>query len=131
MDLAYRKDRLFAFCEVLVSERADNVYYKALAGRLTGRVLELGCDKGAAITHLAHKRLELYGLNSAPQMLALVRHHEGDDSIPWHAKTIELFEISGLFRMIFITGHSFECLVRDTKICPFIFSRGFWAKVEF
>ena len=59
---------------------------------LTGCVLELGYGKGAAITHLAHERLDLYGLNSAPQMLALVRYHEGHDTFSWHAGTIEQFE---------------------------------------
>ena len=38
VDLAYLEDRLVALCEVLDSERAYNVYYKALAGFFFDRV---------------------------------------------------------------------------------------------
>ena len=119
VDLAYREDRLVALYDVLNSGRADHAYYRRLSASLSGRVLEVGCGTGAAITFMARAGLELYGLDPAAGMLSVARHRDGGDLVSWHEGTIEQFGEDGPFEMIFMTGHVFQCLLQDNEITSF------------
>ena len=81
VDLAYREDRLVALYGVLNSGRADHAYYRRLSASLPGRIMEVGCGMGAAITFMARAGLELYALDPAAGMLSVARYRDGGDLV--------------------------------------------------
>ena len=93
-----------------ITGRCPNVVGPCFGGRLW---------HGAAITFMARAGLELYGLDPSAGTLSVVRDRDGGDLASWYEGTIEQFGEDGLFEMIFMTVHAFQCLLQDNEIISF------------
>lgn len=67
-------DRIARFYDLDVfSYEDDYVFYRGLAARSCGRILELGCGTGRLLTRLASAGFEIDGLDISEQVLAIAR----------------------------------------------------------
>ena len=86
----------------------DGPFYLALARRLGGNVLELGCGTGRLTIPLAQQGLDITGLDVAPAMLARAREKAGDLPIQWVEADARHFDLRRRFGFIFEAGATFQ-----------------------
>lgn len=90
----------------------DGPFYLALAQRIGGPVLELGCGTGRITIPLAEHGIEVTGLDIVPEMLARARHKAKGLSIPWIEGDARTFHLGRKFRLVFETGGTFQHLLK-------------------
>jgi len=106
----------------LGGRKEDIAYYvEAFQGR-SGSALELACGTGRLLLPLARSGLAIEGLDSAPDMLAILRRKAaslGLDDIKLYEQPMQEFAIQKRFDSIFIAGGSFQLLIsyEDALAC--------------
>jgi SAM-dependent methyltransferase len=86
----------------------EGPFYLALAQRLGGNVLELGCGTGRLTIPLAQQGLTMTGLDVAPQMLRLAREKASALPIHWVEADARRFQLGRRFGFIFEAGATFQ-----------------------
>jgi SAM-dependent methyltransferase len=106
-----------------LSGRKEDIacYVEVFKGH-SGSALELACGTGRLLLPLAQSGVAVEGLDSAPDMLALLRKKAallGLDDICLYEQPMQDFAISKQFDSIFIAGGSFQLLIpyEDALAC--------------
>jgi SAM-dependent methyltransferase len=89
----------------------DGPFYLALAEKVGGPALELGCGTGRITIPLGQQGLEMTGLDIAPAMLARAQQKAGPLSIRWVEADMRAFQLERQFRLICATGGAFQLLL--------------------
>ena len=98
-----------------LSERKEDIaYYAEVFRERSGSVLELACGTGRLLLPLAQSGVAIEGLDSAPDMLAILRKKAaliGLDDISLDEQPMQEFAIPKKFDSIFIAGGTFQLLI--------------------
>jgi SAM-dependent methyltransferase len=86
----------------------DGPFYLALARRLGGSVLELGCGTGRLTVPLAQQGFDMTGLDVMPKMLARAREKSRGLPIQWVEADVRHFDLRRRFGFIFESGATFQ-----------------------
>ena len=86
----------------------DGPFILALAKKLGGAVLELGCGTGRVTIPLAQNGVEIVGLDIVPGMVERARQKSGEVSIEWILADVRTFHLGRKFRLIFESGSVFR-----------------------
>lgn len=89
----------------------DGPFYLALAQRIGGPVLELGCGTGRITIPMAQQGMTMTGLDIVPGMLALARQKAQSLPIQWVEADARSFKLGRQFRFIFESGSMFQHLL--------------------
>lgn len=113
-------DNLEEFAHPVDYDRADPgdagvVFYSALALEANGPVLELACGSGRVTIPVAKLGLPVTGLDIVPGMLALARGKSAGLPVRWVEGDARTFELREHFRLIFLTGNSFQAFVTNAE----------------
>jgi SAM-dependent methyltransferase len=93
----------------------DGPFYLALAQKLGGRVLELGCGTGRITIPMAEAGVDITGLDIVPGMLARARDKAGDLPIEWVEGDVCDFHLGRKFSVIIAPGNVFEHLLKRSQ----------------
>lgn len=96
----------------------DGPFYLALAQKINGSVLELGCGTGRLTIPLARHGIDITGLDIVPEMLNRAQSKAGDQQIPWVEGDVRDFHLGRKFNLICAPGCVFEHLLnhKDQKV---------------
>jgi SAM-dependent methyltransferase len=83
-------------------------FYTSLAQETGGPVLELACGTGRVSIPIARLGMDVTGLDFAPAMLEQARRKSGALPVRWAQADARSFDLGRLFRLIFLTGNSFQ-----------------------
>jgi SAM-dependent methyltransferase len=86
-------------------------FYLALAQKVGGPVLELGCGTGRVTIPLARQGVNITGLDIVPGMLAQARRKAEGLPIRWVEADARTFHLATQFDLIFTTGATFQHLL--------------------
>jgi ubiquinone/menaquinone biosynthesis C-methylase UbiE len=86
----------------------DGPFILALAQKLGGAVLELGCGTGRMTIPLAQNGVEVVGLDIVHGMIERARQKSGELPIEWILADVRTFQLSRKFRLIFESGSVFR-----------------------
>jgi SAM-dependent methyltransferase len=106
-----------------LSEMKDDIaYYAEVFRERSGSVLELACGTGRLLLPLAESGVAIEGLDSAPDMLAILRKKAallGLDDIQLYEQPMQEFAIPKKFDSVFIAGGTFQLLIpyEDALAC--------------
>ncbi len=89
-------------------------FYSALAQETGGPVLELGCGTGRVSVPIARLGLDVTGLDIVPGMLAKARGKSVGLPIEWVEGDARAFDLGRQFRLIFLTGNTFQAFLTRT-----------------
>ncbi len=89
----------------------DGPFYLALAEKIGGPVLELGCGTGRITIPLSQRGIEIVGLDLAPAMLGRAQQKAGSLPIRWVEADMRAFQLDPKFRLICATGGAFQLLL--------------------
>jgi SAM-dependent methyltransferase len=91
----------------------DGPFYLALAQRLGGAVLELGCGTGRVTIPLAQQGIDITGLDLVRQMLRHARRKARELSVDvnWIEADIRSFRLGRRFSFVFESGATFQHLL--------------------
>lgn len=98
----------------LSERKEDIVYYAEVFRGHSGSVLELACGTGRLLLPLAQSGVAIEGLDSAPDMLAILRKKAvslGLGNIRLYEQPMQEFAIQKRFDSIFIAGGTFQLLI--------------------
>jgi len=106
----------------LSGRKEDVAYYLEAFQGHSGSALELACGTGRLLLPLARSGVAIEGLDSAPDMLAILRRKAaslGLDDIQLYEQPMQEFTIRKRFDSIFIAGGSFQLLIsyQDALAC--------------
>jgi SAM-dependent methyltransferase len=106
----------------LSGRKEDVAYYLEAFQGHSGSALELACGTGRLLLPLARSGVAIEGLDSAPDMLAILRRKAaslGLDDIQLYEQPMQEFAIQKRFDSIFIAGGSFQLLIsyEDALAC--------------
>jgi SAM-dependent methyltransferase len=106
----------------LSGRKEDIAYYAEVFRERSGSVLELACGTGRLLLPLAQSGVAIEGLDSAPDMLAVLRKKAaslGLDDIRLYEQPMQKFDIPKKFDSIFIAGGTFQLLIshEDALAC--------------
>lgn len=87
------------------------LFYAALAQRIGGAVLELGCGTGRFTIPMARQGINITGLDIAAGMLALAQRKSVDTAIQWVEADARSFALGRRFHFIFESGGMFQHLL--------------------
>ena len=96
------------------SFETDGPFYLALAQRLGGTVLELGCGTGRITILLAQSGIDVTGLDIAPAMLQRALQKADGLPIRWVEGDVRSFQLDQQFDLICATGGVFNMLLTRT-----------------
>jgi SAM-dependent methyltransferase len=113
-------DNLEEFADPVDYDRADSgddggAFYCALAREAGGSVLELACGTGRVTIPIAKLGLPVTGLDIVPGMLARARSKSAGSSVRWLEGDARTFDLRERFRLIFMTGNSFQAFVTNDE----------------
>jgi SAM-dependent methyltransferase len=102
--------------------KEDIAYYLEVFHGHLGSALELACGTGRLLLPLAQSGVAIEGLDSAPDMLAILRKKAallGLDDIQLYEQSMQEFAIPKKFDSIFIAGGTFQLLIpyEDALAC--------------
>lgn len=86
----------------------DGPFYLALAQRIGGRVLELGCGTGRITIPMAQQGIDISGLDIMPAMLEQAKRKAGNLPIRWVEADARTFMLGEKFQFIFESGATFQ-----------------------
>ena len=86
----------------------DRDFYRAVCAG-AGRVLELGCGSGRILAALAADVVDLHGLDSSEEALALARENL-PASVELHKGEMETFDVGGDFDRVLVPFNGIYCL---------------------
>ena len=89
----------------------DDDFYRALALRSGGPVLDLACGTGRLARAMAADGLRVVGLDLAESMVARARLLDPHGSVVWHVGDAARFDLGRRFRLIVMTAHAFQHLI--------------------
>jgi SAM-dependent methyltransferase len=89
----------------------DGPFYHALAQKVGGPVLELGCGTGRITIPLAKHGIVMTGLDIVPSMLGRAQQKSGSLPIHWVEADMRTFQLGRKFRLICATGGAFQHLL--------------------
>jgi SAM-dependent methyltransferase len=92
---------------------ADDDFYLALAQRLGGPVLDLGCGTGRLARALAATGLDVTAVDVSPAMLARARALDLDGRVRYSEGDIRDLRLDRRFGLALMTGHGFQHLLSD------------------
>src|ERR1041385_2429439 len=92
----------------------DGPFYLALAQRIGGRVLEIGCGTGRIPIPMAQQGIEITGLDITPNMLEWARRKAGDLPIDWIQADARSFALDQKYQFIFESGATFQHMLERT-----------------
>jgi SAM-dependent methyltransferase len=109
-------DNLAEFADPHTYDMEDNsdtgvAFYAALAQETGGPVLELACGTGRVSIPIARLGFAVTGLDIVPGMLARARSKSAGLPIRWVEGDARTFDLGEQFRLIFLTGNSFQALL--------------------
>ena len=93
---------------------ADDDFYLALARRLGGPVLDLGCGTGRLARALAAAGLDVAAVDAAPDMLARARALDPQGRVHYREGDIRALYLERRFGLALMTGHGFQHLLTET-----------------
>ena len=93
---------------------ADDDFYLALAQRLGGPVVDLGCGTGRLARALAEAGLEVTAVDAAPAMLEHARALDPLGRVQYHEGDIRALLLERRFGLAVMTGHGFQHLLTDS-----------------
>jgi SAM-dependent methyltransferase len=101
------------------SYQEDLPYWRTLASRSPGPILELGCGTGRVYIPLLQDGYEMWGLDNDPAMLAILRTRLENQRLP--ATNIFLtdmsdFQISSWFSLMISPCNTFSTLTQEQRI---------------
>ena len=88
-------------------------FYLALAHRIGGPVLDLGCGTGMLASRIAQEIRPVAGLDPAKGMLQVARRRAGADRVEWIEGDARRFDLGRQFNLIYLTGHAFQVFLTD------------------
>ena len=91
----------------------DAAFYLSLAGSHSCSVLDLGCGTGTLCCMLAERGHRVTGIDPASAMLAVAKRKPHADQVEWIQTSAQLYRSMRRFDLIVMTGHAFQCLLRD------------------
>jgi SAM-dependent methyltransferase len=90
-------------------------FYRELGAQAQARgqsVLEVACGTGRVAVRLAEDGIDVVGLDLSPAMLSIAQEKRaGMDNVRWVQADMRAFELSELFGLAIIPGHSFQNLL--------------------
>ena len=86
----------------------DGPFILALAKKLGGRVLELGCGTGRVTIPLAQNGLDIVGIDVVPGMIERAKLKSKGLPIEWVLADARTFQLGRKFRLIFESGSVFH-----------------------
>lgn len=86
----------------------DGPFILALAKKLGGTVLELGCGTGRVTIPLAQNGIDIVGLDVVPGMIERARQKSNDLPIEWVVADVRTFQLGRKFQLIFESGSVFH-----------------------
>lgn len=92
---------------------ADDDFYLALAQRLGGSVLDLGCGTGRLARALAEAGLEVTAVDAAPAMLERARALDPEGRVRYREGDVRELQLERQFGMVAMTGHGFQHLLTE------------------
>jgi len=93
----------------------DGPFYLALAQKVNGSVLELGCGTGRVTIPIAQKGIDVTGVDTVSEMLAQANEKAGGIPIQWIEADIRDFHLGKRYELIYTTGSVFQHLVDRTE----------------
>lgn len=93
----------------------DGPFFLALAQRVGGPVLELGCGTGRIIIPLAQQGIDITGLDIVPEMLVRARDKSKGLPIRWVEADARTFHLEKQFHLIFEAGTFQHFLSRNDQ----------------
>jgi len=98
-----------------LKERSDDVdYYSGYFHNFKGRVLELACGTGRVLLPIATSGVQIDGLDSSEDMLAVLERkatHLNIKNIALHKQSMEKFTLPTKYEAIFVSSGSFQLLI--------------------
>jgi SAM-dependent methyltransferase len=87
-------------------------FYRRLASRADGTVIEIACGTGRVTIPLTQAGVEMVGLDHSTQMLAEARRKSASISnVRWVQADMRSFDLAEHFALAIIPGHSFQNLL--------------------
>jgi SAM-dependent methyltransferase len=83
-------------------------FYRALAGKAKGKVLELGCGTGRVAIPLAQAGFPVTGLDAVESMIAVARRKSAGLPARWVLGDARSFDLREQFHLIYMTGNVFQ-----------------------
>jgi SAM-dependent methyltransferase len=88
-------------------------FYLALAGKLGGGVLDLGCGTGMLACRIAQEVTPVVGVDPAEGMLRIARGRPGAERVKWLEGDARTLDLEQRFSLIYLTGHAFQVFLTD------------------
>ena len=92
----------------------DGPFYLALAQKVSGTVLELGCGTGRIAILLAQAGIDVTGLDIVPEMLERARQKSAGLPVRWVEGDVRSFQLAQQYQLICATGGVFNMLLTRT-----------------
>lgn len=114
-DEIFQHPRLAGIYDALDPDRSDLDVYAAISDELGARrVLDVGCGTGSFALLLAHRGVEVIGVDPAGESLAVARAKPGADRVRWihgDATTLPALEVD----LATMTGNVAQAIVDETN----------------
>ncbi|GAA3076008.1 MULTISPECIES: class I SAM-dependent methyltransferase [Actinomycetes] len=96
-DALFADPRLAAVYDALDPDRGDLDEYEAAVAALEAqRVLDIGCGTGVLARRLAHRGMQVIGLDPAAASIAVARSRPGAERVQWVTGTVAALEAADL-----------------------------------
>jgi ubiquinone/menaquinone biosynthesis C-methylase UbiE len=86
-------------------------FYRSLALEVGSPILELACGTGRVTIPLANQGLDVTGIDISEKMLDRASQKSGDLAITWIQADCRSFNVQKKFRLIYMTGNSFQAFL--------------------
>ncbi len=88
-------------------------FYLALARKLGGPTLDLGCGTGMLACRIAEEIAPVAGVDPAEGMLHIARSRPGAERVEWIKGDARTLDLKRQFSLIYLTGHAFQVFLTD------------------